>query len=383
MLAMKNEYAAFSIDTSIFERFGCKIESGLFERLSQFKDSKIKIIVTDLVHQELKKHLAITIKEAIGKLQTGINKGTSHLLLIKDDLNTIKNTIQSFDSVDQIAENRIKEFYEKIGAEMIRSSDYLDISSLLDLYFSAKPPFAQSGNKKAEFPDAIALMTIEGWAQKNDKKVIVVSTDNGWRDYCKDNDRLLCVDDLRNVITRFQPEADVANFRKFIKNIGIDAFSAFLDNELVETIITNRDDSDVDIEANSYHEYEYDDVEVEYLGYEYLGWPNDDIMIDIIRIEANKVVLQLNIVVFCKVSAEFAFSIYDSIDKDYVILGGNHYNINAEYERAVILELIGPYSENNLNKIQLINIDISSNHIYVDFGEIEIDYSDDYYQEYD
>jgi hypothetical protein len=375
------KYLAFSIDTSVFERYGCKIESGLFESLSQFKKSSIKIIVTDLVHNELKKHISIKIKDAIEKLKTGINKGNNHLLIIKDDLIKLRNTISDIDSVDQIAENRIKEFYEKIGAEMIYSSDYVDLSDLLDLYFNAKPPFSQSGDKKAEFPDAIALNTLDGWAKNKDKNVIVISTDHGWRDYCNDNDRLLWMDDLKNAIIYFQPKIYVVIFRKFIKSIGIENFSEFLDNILVKALIINKDDSDVDIEAHSYHEYEYDDVEIEYLGYEYLGWPNDDIMIDIISIEAEKVVLQLNVNVLCEVSASFSFSIYDSIDKDYVNLGNNYYTINTQYERTVIVELSGPYSENNLSKIKLISIDIPSNQIYLDFGEIEIEDSDDYYEE--
>lgn len=377
-MIQKKEYTAFSIDTSIFERQGCRIESGLFNSLSQFKDSSVQIIVTDLVHQELLKHLSINIKTALDRLHTGLNKGISHLIDIKDDLAIIKASLNDLDKIDIMAENRAKRYYESIGAKMINSSEYLNVSGLLEKYFKAKHPFTESGDKKAEFPDAIALMTLEEWAKKNNRKVIVVSADNGWRDFCKGHDRLLWMSNLKDVITFFQPEGHVADFKRFIKAIGIDSFTFFLEKELIKALVHNIDDSDIDIEANSYHEYEYDDVEASYLSHEYSRFSLDDIATDVISISSDKVVFQLYVNVACNVSAEFSFNIYDSIDKDYVHLGSNHYNVDTEYERSVIIELSGPYSDNDLTKMSLISIDVPGRRIYVDFGEIDIDYGDDY-----
>lgn len=373
-----NKYNTFFIDTCIYDRFSCIIESGILEQLCQFKDSDVKILVTDTTHNELVKHLSINIEKAIDKLKTAINKGRFHLLNISADLIEIKNKIQDLESIELIAENRILTYYKNIGADIIYASDYLDISLLLKHYFKSLPPFENSKDKKAEFPDAIALMTLEGWAQKNNKIVIVVTDDNGCKDFCNNSKWLHYENNLKNVITSFQPKTYVTKFLNLISSIGHDALSEYLDNDIKKAIIYNAENSDIDIEANCHHEYEYDDTEIEYIGYDFLT-DLCDLRHDIISIDNDKVVFQVIVNIDCKISASFSFSIYDSFDKEYLHLGGNHYSINTKYERTIIIELSGPYADNDLSKMRLSRIDISSNVIHIEFGEIDIYFSDDDY----
>jgi PIN domain len=78
------------------------------------------------------------------------------------------------------------------------------ISDLIQKYFQAKPPFSETGKKKNEFPDAIALMSLETWANKNQTKIIVVTSDNDWKNFCKSSERLLAIDDFAGALGLFQ-----------------------------------------------------------------------------------------------------------------------------------------------------------------------------------
>lgn len=51
------DYGAITIDTSIFESNGLKLESGLLKMLSQFKESPAKLILSDIILRELTNHI--------------------------------------------------------------------------------------------------------------------------------------------------------------------------------------------------------------------------------------------------------------------------------------------------------------------------------------
>jgi hypothetical protein len=56
------------------------------------------------------------------------------------------------------------------------------MDTVVDMYFKLKAPFEEK--KRAEFPDAIALVSLERWAELNKLKILVVSYDSGWEEYC-------------------------------------------------------------------------------------------------------------------------------------------------------------------------------------------------------
>jgi hypothetical protein len=48
----------------------------------------------------------------------------------------------------------------------------------MDDYFAGKPPFG-TGDKKAEFPDAITVKVLADWAKSEGAQILVVSGDKG------------------------------------------------------------------------------------------------------------------------------------------------------------------------------------------------------------
>lgn len=69
-LIRMGEFGAISLDTSIFEAQGLKLESGLLKQLDQFLDSSTKLIISEVVKEEVLSHLTKKIKET----ETNIKK---------------------------------------------------------------------------------------------------------------------------------------------------------------------------------------------------------------------------------------------------------------------------------------------------------------------
>src|SRR5260370_35343081 len=71
-----------------------------------------------------------------------------------------------------------------------------DIKQLMARYFAAAPPFEGSGKKKNEFPDAIALLSLEAWAKAKSKTILAISNDGGWASFAEDSEHIDLGNDL-------------------------------------------------------------------------------------------------------------------------------------------------------------------------------------------
>ena len=58
------EYEAILVDTSIFDRYGLRLEKGLLGKLSQFKESDIDYLLPDVIKGEIKSHLEKKVKSS-------------------------------------------------------------------------------------------------------------------------------------------------------------------------------------------------------------------------------------------------------------------------------------------------------------------------------
>lgn len=83
-----------------------------------------------------------------------------------------------------MAKEKLKKFYKRINGRVIASSR-VKTSNLMRMYFFTEATFETSNEIKHEFPDAIALLTLESWAVGNDKTTVLVSKDKGWHAFVK------------------------------------------------------------------------------------------------------------------------------------------------------------------------------------------------------
>ena len=64
----------------------------------------------------------------------------------------------------------------------------------------ASPPFEEPDKKKHEFPDAIALLSLEEWAEVNKTRILAVSCDRGWAAFAAESEWIVVDSDLASAL---------------------------------------------------------------------------------------------------------------------------------------------------------------------------------------
>lgn len=204
------EIAILSLDTNVFSRSQNNLESGIISYLTQFADSEIDLALSDIVVAELKSHIKSTaisarkyLKQSIKEIQKAKFNNEK---LYRD---SILDIIDS-EEPDNLAERRISNFLKSTKAKIVTSDKFLPVNNLIVSYFESIPPFEKGEKKKYEFLDAVALYSLESYAQEIQKMILVVSNDKGWKKYCSESEWLICEDNLGIAMGYFQGVQGVA-----------------------------------------------------------------------------------------------------------------------------------------------------------------------------
>ncbi len=196
-------YTALTLDSSILIEEGLTLDSELIIRLKQFKDSPTNIVMSTIILREIRQKLFDTLRSRRQKLNDVAKYSLKDGLIKEDEQATFVSIISGMKSADQCTDQRLVKFKNDYGVEEIGFAE-VSFESVVDDYFDGIPPFADAGSKKHEFPDAIALRSLENWAKKNDQFLLCVSSDKDWHDFCASSDHLNCVDNLADALDQMQ-----------------------------------------------------------------------------------------------------------------------------------------------------------------------------------
>lgn len=371
------DYGAITLDNSILKGEGYKFYEGMLAQMRQFKDSPVKVIQTDIVHNEAINHISQELSRARSSIEQALRSANKQLKIKNDDINKAREILSVEGSEKEIAEQQLDNYYAFIGAEKVDSSEYADLSVLMGMYFSTEPPFETGKDKKNEFPDAIALLSIEGWAEANDLNIIAVSQDNGWKEFSENSNRVTVVSSLAEALEKFQPHNKVASIIAHIREDSLlDAENHVL-NEIENAIIDSLDGEYISIEAESFMHYEWDDVNVSYVSHILDDDKEGLVKIRVVRIDDESIVLKVGATVEVEVEASFSFSVKDSIDRDYVNMGGNVCTTAESYHTDILLTLTGDFSQ-GFDDIEVSEIEVLETISEANFGDIEPDWRNDY-----
>ena len=136
------------------------LEGGLLRQLYQFKDGAPKFILSEIVLRELAKHMQDKAQKTTVALESAITRSGAEGLFPPEKVKELEATFAQALSPRDAAEGRMETFCVNTGCEII-PADQADMKRLIAAYFEPSAPFEGSGKKKNEFPDAIALMTLE------------------------------------------------------------------------------------------------------------------------------------------------------------------------------------------------------------------------------
>ncbi|QLH64499.1 PIN domain-containing protein [Serratia symbiotica] len=95
----------------------------------------------DIIHNEAIKHIEKEIYNARSSIHQAIRSANKQLNINKSDLSRAEELLSVVGTDKEIATKKLNEYYEFIGAEKIDSSEYVELSDLMDLYLNTHAPF--------------------------------------------------------------------------------------------------------------------------------------------------------------------------------------------------------------------------------------------------
>lgn len=188
-----------TIDTNIFDAAKYNLSDASTLRIleNHVKSGKIKVVLSDIVVQESKRHIAARVKEVCGIVNIARNsalKVYNEHLISSIGMNEMFRIVESKDDIIAKEEKVFDDFLCAIDAEIL-GTDLIDINSVLSDYFGAKPPFEESGKKKSEFPDAFIAQQIRNRFGETET-VVIVSNDKGFIRACRESENHLFFNSL-------------------------------------------------------------------------------------------------------------------------------------------------------------------------------------------
>jgi hypothetical protein len=367
------DFGAITIDNDTYKGEGYRFYEGLLAQMRQFKESPVKVLQTDIVHNEAVNHIGQEISKTRSSIEQALRSANKQLKIKPEVIENARALLSVYGSEAEIAEARLEKYYEFIGAEKIDSGKYADLSRLTEMYFATEAPFETGKDKKNEFPDSIALLALEGWAEENDINIFAVSKDKGWKNYSEGSERITCVSSLAEALENFQPHNKVISIISHIREDSLLDGENHVLEQIEQAIINNIDGCDICIEASSYMHFDWDDVSAVYISHDLDKDQDGLVKVRVVSINNEEIVLKVGATVEVEVEASFDFSVRDSIDKDYVGMGGNVCTTTESYHTDILLSLTGDFSK-DFDEIEVAEIEVLETIAQADFGEVEPDW---------
>lgn len=374
------DFGAITIDNATFKGEGYRFYEGLLAQMRQFKESPVQVLQTDIVHNEALKHLGQEISRTRSSVEQALRSANKQLKINSTSIDRARELLSVDGSETEIAEAMLKKYYEYIGADIVDSGEYADFAKLMEMYFSTDAPFETGKDKKNEFPDAIALLALEGWAEENDMNIIAVSEDKGWKEYSKESARITLVSSLAEALEKFQPHNKVASIISHIREDSLLDEGNHVLEEIEQAIINSIDGDHIWIEASSYMSFDWEDAYANYISHKFDSDDKGLVRVRVISVNDEEVILKVGATVKVEVEASFYFSVRDSIDKDYIGMGSNVYKKNEAYHTDILLTLTGDFSK-DFDDIEVTEIEVLETLSVSNFGEVEPDWRNDYEDE--
>lgn len=154
------EISALSIDACIFSEKGNRLNDAVFRHLEQFKGNAFRLVFSEVTIKEVLSHIAKDAEEAKQKMVSALRL-VSFYWPLGANHKTIAEKMMGGELPKSVASKQVKDFVTRCGAEIVEAQKSVDLSVVLSRYFNIQAPFETAREKKSEFPDAIALLSLE------------------------------------------------------------------------------------------------------------------------------------------------------------------------------------------------------------------------------
>lgn len=363
--------SAISVDACIFTENGNRLGHGVLGQLEKINSETFTLVFSDVTLSELIAHIESEAEESKTKLRSALRSAEKHWKLKSHPDIELAGLLGEKTSSD-VAKVLVGDFTLRSKPVVLEAEKFVDIRALLDSYFLAKPPFEKKENKKSEFPDAIALMALERWAIKNNRGLMFVTKDKGCKSYCDGSVHLFAVHQLSEALAligeRDKHLIDLC--ASLTRKIKAGLYPSLCD-DIEATINRNIWDIDWSIEADApyYYEEEVGDIYVSQV--ELLT--DDEVTLRPISFEGDILVVKARVNAEVRADVTFSFSIRDTIDHDWMPIGGDEKSIQSSYSFEVLITFESADGE----EPEVSDIELISKRQKLDFGYVEPDFRDE------
>lgn len=357
-----------SIDTSIFDQYQNGLEHGLLQRLAQFEASDVDLVLSDVILREVRRHMLDAILSGDKALKNAVKKSGAARNVAPAARQELIDGVVLGESSEQCVDRRLADFEGRTGFKVAKTADLVLAGDLFSAYFDVKPPFEHKDTKKFEFPDAMALQGLEAFAKREEKLMLIVSADGGWRDYCNQSGRLVYERDLGTAMAFFQkvPSVVCGALAKQLSDNKAD----HLVGEIEHALISFVEGMEIYPEASTSFYYEPEVEEKEYLGFEFKEGP---VLKLVDQDEGEDIfVFETVVDVSISVSCNFFFQVRD--EGEYISIGGAYVTTEATQRLSLAITVCGDPGAD----FDVIEVEILDYEKWVDFGDVEPDYDEDH-----
>lgn len=178
---------AVTIDTNILYATKYDLSEGnTLQTLKNYVDEgTIKVVLSNIVVRESKKHLAKQVNKVCGiarKLRTEVLQESTEHLINNIGLNRLLEISKDKKTLIKKSEELLDNFIQEMNAEIL-GTDLINLDEIIDDYFEVNPPFEEGEKKRKEFPDAFIANQIRNrFGEIED--VAIISNDKGFRTAC-------------------------------------------------------------------------------------------------------------------------------------------------------------------------------------------------------
>ncbi len=211
-LLTSRKIRAFTLDTSVLRASGFRLEQGALRQLSHQLPPWLSLWMSSVVLEEVSRQRAANVQAAADQAKLAWGNLNRHLDRSEDAGAMAAKADQLASLANEYFSGQMSRFIQSHAGQVVGLSWDGLAPAMFRAYFSGAAPFS-TGNKKHEFPDAAALLSLEALAAQRSIFVLAVSMDDGWHHYGDSSERIYCLrglSDLAGLYRSTGPETQMA-----------------------------------------------------------------------------------------------------------------------------------------------------------------------------
>lgn len=373
-LLAEGRITAVTLDTNVFDGQRLNLKSTVLKAVASLKDRSFLFVLAGTVVREVRGHKQKAMEDALRDAKKFVGQALFAFDTTKPTRDELLAQMNGGRSAADAAAVRVDEFLNDSACEVLDDTSLVNVTTIFDAYFERLPPFSHS--KKTEFPDALALHALDCAATARRTGFLVVSEDGDWEAFCRKSQALYLVSKVEKALSLINDgpirlrktvvawlrdeeggQAEVrAEISRYLERLDVDVTAYATSGE---------------VEANAWAP-EMRSIE----------WPYET-DIDLIETESFadkrvRVVVSLPVSIQLRFSVELNFSVWDSVDKELVAMGGRTVDVdrNEDARATVTLDVQGLGEKDE--EIELVDFEMDMSGLDVDLGEVDVFEPEDY-----